>query len=80
MIEIEKQHIDAMLEELDDAAIARGEPPLSCIVRHDDGTASTAFIRTVAKHNLRLPNETDAQVAERYAELAFKHYRTTTEH
>jgi hypothetical protein len=67
----DKQMVDEMLCSIDDNRIAEGRPILSVLVRHDDGAVSTAFWTTVKKHNLRLPNEDDATLIKRLAELAF---------
>ena len=67
-----KEEIDERLQEIDDDQIAAGAPPLSVLVIHDDGAVSTAFMRTVEKHNLRLPGESDNQLVARFRDLAFR--------
>jgi len=69
--DVDKKMIDEMLCSIDDDRIKAGLPILSVLVRHDDGAVSTAFWATVKKHNLRLPNESDAAVINRLTQLAF---------
>ena len=68
--EISKARMDELMGIMDDEQVAMGLPPLSVLVRHDDGAVSTAFLNTVEKHQLRLPGETDKELVARYTKLA----------
>ena len=71
-----KELMDAMLQELDDEQIADGLPPSSCLVTHDDGSVSTAFLRTVEKHKLQREGETLQETIKRCREAAFRYAQT----
>jgi hypothetical protein len=43
MNKIDKEQMDEILIEIDEERIKEGKPPLSMMVRHDDGAMSTAF-------------------------------------
>lgn len=71
----QKMQIDVMLIQMDDECIAKGQPPLSALVIHDDGAVSSAFLATAKKHNLRCADETDIQLIERIRDEAFKFHK-----
>jgi hypothetical protein len=68
---MEKEKIDQMLCELDDFRIAEGRPILSVLVRFDDGAVCTAFWKSVEKHKLRLPGESDERLLIRLRDAAW---------
>lgn len=71
----EIDRIDNLLVILDEEALAKGAPPYSVLVAHENGEPSGAFLRTAAKHGLRRPGESDADLVARYRNKAYLYHK-----